>query len=194
MLDVRRMRVLREVAIQGSMSGAADALGYTASAISQQVAALERETGVALVERGPRSVILTDAGRALVEHTEAVLAQLDHAEEEMRAIAGLRGGRVRIGTFRSAAETIVADAIAHFHERFPAVELTLTEGEPEHYLPRLAAGELDLATTFEYDHVTALERRNLKLELLLEEPMWLAVPRDHAAAVRGSVELAALAI
>jgi DNA-binding transcriptional LysR family regulator len=193
MLDVRRMRVLREVAIQGSMSGAADSLGYTASAISQQVAALERETGIALVERGPRSVILTDAGRALVEHTEAVLAQLDHAEEEMRAIAGLRGGRVRIGTFRSAAETIVADAIAHFHERFPAVELTLTEGEPEHYLPRLAAGELDLATTFEYDHVTALERRNLELELLLEEPMWLAVPRDHAAAARGSTELAALA-
>jgi DNA-binding transcriptional LysR family regulator len=193
MLDVRRMRVLREVAIHGSMSGAADALGYTASAISQQVAALERETGVALVERGPRSVILTDAGRTLVEHTEAVLAQLDHAEEEMRAIAGLRGGRVRLATFRSAAETVVADAIARFHARFPGVELTLTEGEPEEYLPRLAAGELDVATTFEYDHVTALERRNLTVELLLEEPMWLALPLDHPLLELETIELAALA-
>jgi DNA-binding transcriptional LysR family regulator len=193
MLDVRRMRVLREVAIHGSMSGAADALGYTASAISQQVAALERETGVALVERGPRSVVLTDAGRTLVEHTEAVLTRLDHAEEEMRAIAGLRGGRVRLATFRSAAETVVADAITRFNRRFPGVELTLTEGEPEQYLPRLAAGELDLATTFEYDHVTALERRNLVLEQLLEEPMWLALPLDHPALDRDSSELATFA-
>jgi DNA-binding transcriptional LysR family regulator len=193
MLDVRRMRVLREVAIHGSMSGAADALGYTASAISQQVAALERETGVALVERGPRSVILTDAGRTLVEHAEAVLAQLDHAEEEMRAIAGLRGGRVRIATFRSAAETVVADAITQFHARFPGVELTLSEGEPEEYLPRLAAGELDLATSFEYDRVTALERRNLVLEPLLEEPMWLALPIDHPLLEHDAIELSALA-
>ena len=92
MLDVRRMKVLREVAAQGSFSAAAEALSFTQSAISQHVAALERETGARLVERGARGVRLTDAGRALVAHTEAILCRLDAAEEELAAIAGLRGG------------------------------------------------------------------------------------------------------
>src|ERR671936_1095137 len=97
MLDVRRMRVLREVAARGSFSAAADALSYTQSAVSQQIAALERESGTKLVERSARGVRLTDAGEALVRHTEAVLSNLAEAEAELEAIAGLRGGRVRLG-------------------------------------------------------------------------------------------------
>src|SRR3954467_14447066 len=92
MLDVRRMRVLREVAVRGSFSAAADALAYTQSAISQQIAALEREAGTTLVERNARGVRLTDAGRALVEHADAILARLSDAEAELEAIAG-RGAR-----------------------------------------------------------------------------------------------------
>src|SRR4051794_41915564 len=96
MIDVKRLRVLREVAHQGSFSAAGDSLGYTQSAVSQQIAALEREAGSTLVERNARGVRLTDAGRALVEHADGILARLAAAEEELEAIAGVRGGRLRL--------------------------------------------------------------------------------------------------
>src|ERR671929_607485 len=121
MIDVRRMRVLREVAQQGSFSAAAEALSFTQSAISQHVAALERETGAQLVERGPRGVRLTDAGRALVAHAEAILARIEDAEEELAAIAGLRGGRLRLATFPSAGATLVPRALGEFHRPYPDV-------------------------------------------------------------------------
>src|SRR5688572_17894677 len=125
MLDVRRMRVLREVAARGSFSGAAEALSFTQSAISQQIAALEREAGTKLVERGPRGIRLTDAGQILVKHTDVVLARLASAEEELAALAGLRGGRLRMSTFQSAGATLVPRAVAEFHSRYPDVELGL---------------------------------------------------------------------
>ena len=102
MLDVRRMRILREVAARGSFSAAAEALSYTQSAVSQQIAALEREVGTKLVERNARGIRLTDAGEALVRHTEAVIAKLAEAEAELEAIAGIRGGRVRLASFQTA--------------------------------------------------------------------------------------------
>src|SRR3712207_9325365 len=102
MLDVRRMRVLREVAARGSITAAASALSVTPSAVSQQLAALEREAGVALVERGPRSVRLTEAGRALVAHTDEVLARLQAAELDIQAIGGLRRGTLRVASFPTA--------------------------------------------------------------------------------------------
>src|ERR687894_2558750 len=127
MLDVRRMRVLKEVAAQGSFSAAAEALSFTQSAVSQHVAALERECGATLVERGARGVRLTDAGRALVSHADAILARLEDAEEELAAIAGLRGGRLRIASFQSAGATLVPRALGEFHDRFPDVELVVTQ-------------------------------------------------------------------
>src|SRR5215207_5605408 len=107
MLDVRRMKVLREVAARGSFSGAAEALSFTQSAISQQIAALEREAGTKLVERGPRGIRLTAAGEVLVRHTDAVMARLASAEEELAALAGLKGGRLRMSTFQSAGATLI---------------------------------------------------------------------------------------
>ncbi|MBD0318483.1 MAG: LysR family transcriptional regulator, partial [Thermoleophilia bacterium] len=98
MLDVRRIRVFREVAERGSIAAAAQALSFTPSAVSQQIATLERESGVALLERGPRSVRLTDAGRALVVHAGAILARLEAAEADLHAIAGLRGGMLRLAS------------------------------------------------------------------------------------------------
>jgi len=112
MLDVRRLRVLQEVAEQGSFSAAAESLAYTQSAVSQQIAALERESGTTLVDRGPRGIRLTDAGRALVQHAEDILCRLGAAEAELEAIAGLRGGRVRLGSFASAGATVMPAAIA----------------------------------------------------------------------------------
>ena len=139
------MRVLREVAARGSFSAAADALAYTQSAVSQQIAALEREAGTTLVERNARGVRLTDAGRALVEHADAILARLSDAEAELEAIAGLRGGRLRLAAFPSAGASIMPEAIARFRERHPAVELTLEPAEPGPALSRLRGGEVDIA-------------------------------------------------
>src|SRR3981081_1730238 len=111
MLDLRRLRVLREVSRQGSFSAAAEALSYTQPAISRQIATLEKETGATLVDRSARGVRLTDAGETLVEHTEAILAQLACAESEVRAIGDLRGGRLRMAAFPTAAATVVPMAI-----------------------------------------------------------------------------------
>src|SRR5919197_2820580 len=101
MLDVRRMRVLREVAVRGSFSAAAEALSFTQSAVSQQIAALEREAGTTLVQRSARGVKLTDAGEAVVRHAEAIMARLAEAEAELEAIAGLRGGRLGLAAFQA---------------------------------------------------------------------------------------------
>src|SRR5947209_14647575 len=143
MLDVRRMRVLREVAAQRSFSAAADKLGYTQSAISQQIAALEREAGATLIERNPRGIRLTDAGEALVRHADKILARLAEAEAELDAIAGLKGGRLRLASFPTAGATLVPRAIAEFSKRHPAVELSMTEAEPDEGLPRLTAAQPD---------------------------------------------------
>src|SRR3982750_679895 len=121
MLDVRRMRILREVAACGSFSAAAEALSYTQSAVSQQIAALEREVGTKLVERNARGIRLTDAGAALVRHTESVIANLAEAEAELEAIAGIRGGRVRLASFPSAGSGLVPQGIAHNRAQDPAV-------------------------------------------------------------------------
>src|SRR6201995_4588196 len=149
MLDVRRMRVLREVAVRGSFSAAAEALSFTQSAVSQQIAALEREAGTVLVQRNARGVRLTEAGEALVRHAEAVLARLGEAEAELEAIAGLRGGRLRLAAFESAAASLMPLAIAAFRARHPAVELSMVMGEPEDTMPLLKAGEIDLALGFD---------------------------------------------
>src|SRR3954452_25455889 len=148
MLDVRRMRVLREVAVQGSFSAAAEALSFTQSAVSQQIAALEREAGTVLVQRNARGVRLTEAGEALVRHADAVLARLAEAEAELEAIAGLRGGRLRMASFEPAGATLLPLAIADFRERHPAVELSMALGEPEDTEPQLKSGDLDLALSF----------------------------------------------
>src|SRR5918998_2655850 len=149
MLDVRRMRVLREVAVRGSFSAAADALSFTQSAISQQIAALEREAGTTLVQRSARGVRLTQAGEAVVRHAEAIMARLAEAEAELEAIAGLRGGRLRMAAFESAGATLMPLAIAAFRSRHPAVELSLSLLDPEESIPLLRTGELDLAITFD---------------------------------------------
>src|SRR3954452_16951789 len=131
MLDVRRMRVLREVARRGSFSAAADSLAYTQSAVSQQIAALQREAGTRLVERNARGERLTDAGRALVDHADAILARLADAEGELEASSALRGGRRRLVSSPSAGAAIMPEAIARLRSRHPSFELTLERPEPE---------------------------------------------------------------
>jgi DNA-binding transcriptional LysR family regulator len=188
MLNVGRLRVLKEVAYRGSFSAAAAALSYTQSAVSQQIAALEAETGLALLERHPRGVTLTAAGQALVGHADGILARLEAAEEAIAAIAGLKGGRLRMASFPTAGATLMPRAIAEFRTSYPAVELSLAEGEPEQIAPRLRGGELDLALLFEFAGETVVDERMTRLELL-EDPMHLALPRGHRLAGKDRLRL-----
>jgi DNA-binding transcriptional LysR family regulator len=211
MLNVGRLTVLREVARRGSFSAAAEALSYTQSAVSQQIATLEAETGVTLLERHPRGVRTTAAGAALVEHAEGILARLQAAEGELAAIAGLRGGTLRMASFPSAGATLMPVAIARFRARYPEVELALAEGEPEEVGPRLRAGRFDLALLFEFgaagegaagarpaaraeDRPSRAQESGGELVRthLLADPMHLALPAEHPLARRSAVRLADL--
>ena len=190
MLNVGRLRVLVEVARRGSFSAAAEALSYTQSAVSQQVASLEAEAGMTLLERHARGVRVTPAGHALVEHAEGILARLEAAEAELSAIAGLRAGRLRMASFPTAGATLMPLAIATFRAAHPEVELTLAEGEPEEIAPRLRAGEFDLALLFEFEEPEALE--GLERVELLADPMYLALPGAHPLARKSGLRLADL--
>jgi len=193
MLDVRRMRVLREVAVHGSFSAAAAALNFTQSAISQHVAALERESGTRLVERGSRGVRLTEAGRALVTHAEAIISHIQGAEEELAAIAGLRGGRLRLACFQSAGATLVPRAVASFHERHPAVELGMVEAEPEHASALLRSGEIDLALVYDFEAIPGMLDPELELTHLIDDAYDAILPKGHKLAERRQLRLADLA-
>jgi DNA-binding transcriptional LysR family regulator len=190
MLEVRRLWVLREVARCGSFSGAAAALGYTQPAISRHVALLERETGATLLERRPSGVRLTDAGALLVRHADVILARLRDAEEDLDDLLGLRTGRLHMSTITSAAPTIVPLAVVELRRRLPEVELSVSMVEPPGVLPKLRAGEVDLSLC---NDASCLEAPDVDGVLLFEEPMRIALPRQHPLAARSRVRLAELA-
>jgi DNA-binding transcriptional LysR family regulator len=193
MFDVKQLKVLRAVAEHGSFSAAADALSYTQPAISQQIAALEKRAGTTLVDRGSRGVRLTDAGRTLVEHAEVVIARLAAAEAELEAIAGIRGGRVRLSSFPTAGASILPPAVAEFTRRHPEVELNFVEREPEDASASLRAAELEIAIVFEYSELKQPEfdrmYEGIELHHLVDDPMYLALPRDHPLAAKPRVRL-----
>ena len=181
MLDVKRLRVLCEVARHGSFSAAAEALGYTQPAVSRQVATLEAETGATLVRRMPQGAVLTEPGRLLVDHATAVLARLGEAEAELRAMLGLQSGSLRLASFASAASTIVPQAIVTYRARHPAVELSVTMSDPTDSLPRLRAGELDMALSHDPLWV-AEDLDGLEFVHLFDDPMYVAMPAGHVLA------------
>ena len=193
MLDVKRLTILREVSQRGSFSAAADSLYLSQSAVSQQIATLEREVGMKLLDRTREGPKLTNAGRVLASHAEAAIARLEEAERELAAIAGLEGGELRLASFPSASATVLTEAVSVFHRRHPAVRLSVTDAEPEESLPRLRGGELDLALTFDYPLAPAVEERDLERTLLLTESMHVALPKGHPLAKLQVVPLAELA-
>src|SRR3954454_15986929 len=192
MLDVRRMRVLKEVAAQGSFSAAAEALSFTQSAVSQQVAALEREAGAKLVERGARGIRLTAAGKTLVSHAAAILSRLDDAEQELAAIAGLKGGRLRTAAFQSAGATLVPRALAEFHRRHPEVDLSATTAELPEAHELLRAGEIDVAIVMDFE-AQPLTFADMETEHLLDDAYHVALPSNHRLADKPRVSLRDLA-
>ena len=187
------MRVLREVATHGSFSAAAEALNFTQSAISQHVAALERESGTKLVERGSRGVRLTEAGQALVAHADVILARIECAEQELAALAGLRGGRLRLACFQSAGATLVPRAVAEFHRRHPDVELGMIEGEPDAASEHLKTGDIDLALVYDFEAIPGMLDSELELTHLVDDPYEAILPRDHKLAEKRQLRLSDLA-
>ena len=180
-LDVRRMRVLRELAERGTIAATARALAFTPSAISQQLAALEREAGVALLDRRGGRVRLTEPGRRLVARTEAILAELEAASAELAAVAAEVTGDVHVAAFPSAERALLAPAVAALARRHPDVEVRTTELEPELSLPALRLGDVDLAIAHEDTSRPAPRDGRLERVDLLEEPLRVVLPAGHPA-------------
>jgi DNA-binding transcriptional LysR family regulator len=194
MLDLRRLRLLREVDARGTVHGAARALDYTPSAISQQLAVLEREAGAKLLERSGRNVQLTDAGRVLVRHAATLLDGVEAAEAELAAIAaGRPAGVVRVSAFQSAFLRIVAPAIAALATSHPDVRVEAAEIEVEEGVPALRLQQLDAVVGDEYEGQPRPVHGDLMRESLVGEQVHLVMPADHPLARRRRVPMARLA-
>jgi DNA-binding transcriptional LysR family regulator len=194
MHDLRRLRAFHAVAERRSFSDAALALGYAQSVVSHHVAALEREFGLTLVDRARRPVGLTEAGERLRDHAAIVLGQVATAEEELRALAGLLTGTVRVGAFLSACTSFVPGALAGFRAAHPGLEIQLEQLEPLPALARLRAGELDVVVVWEAPGEPSLsDDQGFERRFLADDPYRVVLPRGHRLAGGREVDLAELA-
>jgi DNA-binding transcriptional LysR family regulator len=195
MLDLRRLRLLHELHERGTIAAVADALQFTPSAVSQQLAVLERETGVRLLERAGRGVRLTDSALALVEHAGALLERAALAEADLAAAAGTVTGRGRIAAFQSVALNLALPAMQALARDAPRLRCELIEAEPEHSLPALALGDVDLVLGDEWRHQPRRLPEGLQRHALLVDRVLLVLPARHSVARRyqDAVPLAALA-
>ncbi len=177
MLDVRRLRLLCDLSRLGTVAAVARAHTYTPSAVSQQLSALEREAGTALLERTGRRVSLTAAGRVLVQHAETVLAALEHTQAALAAVAadGL-SGPLRIGAFPTAVRTLLPAALVALGRRHPGLELMVTECDPVAVPGALRERRLDVGLLHDYDVVPVQADPGLDAVPLLDETVYLAVP------------------
>jgi DNA-binding transcriptional LysR family regulator len=185
-VNLTRLRMLSEVAGRGSFRAVAMALDYTPSAVSQQIALLEREAGVQLVDRGPRGAQLTDAGVLLVRHADVALRELAKARHALDALSGNGGTRLRVAAFPTATATIVALAARSFAAEHPEWKVHVVDAEPDRAHALLAAGEVDAAVVFEFEP-------GGPGELIGYDPMMLCLPASHPLTVRAEVDLEDLA-
>ncbi|WP_405142973.1 LysR family transcriptional regulator [Sphaerisporangium sp. NBC_01403] len=182
MLDLRRLALLCEFARQGSIAATAASLGYSASAVSQQLAALERETGSVLLDRTSRSAELTDAGHRLVEHAERILAMVETAESDLSAHAATPSGRVVVTAFPTAAVAF-APVLARSLRRHTSLSLRLRQSRSGRGMREVRAGEVDIALVDDwYGSIRARGTEALRVMPLLVDPLVLVVPRRHRMA------------
>lgn len=193
MLDVRRLRVLRSVVTSGSISAAAANLGYTPSAVSQQIAVLEREAGIALLEKVGRGIRPTAAGRLLAGHAEDIMTRLAIAETELADLRAGRTGRLRMHYFATAGAALVPPAVAAFTARYPGVRLDLRLHEPAYSADNAATGDADIQLVVLRPGTPAHDTSRVALTHLLDDEYHAVLPRGHRFAGRASVELAELA-
>lgn len=191
MLDVRRLRLLRELARRETIAAVADAMSYTPSAVSQQLAVLEREAGVSLLERSGRRVVLTPAGEALVGHADAIVERLEQADAELAGVREGLGGPLRIGMFPSAGRTIVPAALARLERQHPRLQPMVTVVDAGRVADGLRSGELDVALVHDYDFVPAPPDDTVDTVPLLVEPMYLAYSGSADVAGESLAELLA---
>jgi DNA-binding transcriptional LysR family regulator len=191
-MQIELLEVFRVVARHGSITSAAQALGYTQSAVSRQIAVLEAEIGARLLDRLPRGVALTEEGRCLLPHAEAMLDRLVTARRELDTLHRMGAGRVRVGAFPTAVAALVPRALAAFREEHPAVTLTLVEGRTPALLERLLSGDADVAVVSAPPD-RPLDSQRFDLHHLLDEHLLVAVHRGHRLARRRTVRLAELA-
>jgi DNA-binding transcriptional LysR family regulator len=176
MLDLRRLRLLSELARRGTIAEVARTVGYTPSAVSQSLSRLEQEVGVALLERDGRRVRLTPAAHALAARADRALAELDVAAAELAAEAGTVRGPLAIGAFPSAAVALVIPSVAEAARRHPDLRCAVHEHEPEEAIPQLRAGELDLVVSEHNDDIAPPPAGGLETHALLSEPLLLVLP------------------
>ncbi|SDG92453.1 DNA-binding transcriptional regulator, LysR family [Lentzea fradiae] len=182
MLNPVHLRTLVEVVKTGSFAAAARRLGYTSSAVSQQISAFERAVGVTLFEREAHSVRPASAALMIADRGAELLAAFDGFEHEVKAmVQGLRG-RLRIGTFPTASARVVPKALARLTRDLPDAEIRLDEAEPDDVLPLVLTGELDLALVYAYDLVPRTWPEELTVVPLLDETLLVMVPSGHPAA------------
>lgn len=192
MLDLRRVRVFYEVARRGSFSEAAHALHYTQPAVSHHVSKLEEEVGAALINRASKPWRLTEAGERLYEHAEVALAELSIAEDELIARAGGERGQIRVASVLSGLRSVVPFALAGFRERFPKVQVVLTESQPALISRGVRAGEFDLGISIATASDDPSLSRSLDVRELLGQRMMVVLSADDELAGRDHLTLRSL--
>ena len=192
MLNVNRLRMLREVAARGTIAAAAEALFMTPSAVSQQMGVLEREAGTPLLERQGRGVRLTEAGEGLVANTELILADIERAEADLAAASRGVVGHVRVSAFPTAARALLVPALPGLRSAYPNLRVSMVDLEPEESLPALKAADLDVVVAYEWGLLPRLRDKGIEREELFSEPVYLALPASHRLAGTGAVRLADL--
>lgn len=184
-MDLRRLRMLRELAERGTLAAVATALGYTPSAVSQQLAVLEKEASARLLERAGRGVRLTDAGRLLAEHAGVLLAAAEAARADLAALTGEIRGTVRAGGLQSATRRVLVPVLARLRAEHPLVRVEISELELEQALPELRLGTLDVVVSDEYAGHPRPRPAGLTFQVLLDEPVRLVLPAGHPCAASG---------
>ncbi len=190
-MQLQLFEVFRTVARHGSITAAAQALRYTQSAVSRQIAALEEELGARLVDRLPRGIALTEEGLCLLPHVEAVLDRVTTAQRDLETLRGLGSGRLRVGAFPTAVAALVPRALATFHTAHPEVSLSLVEGLTPTLLERLLTGDADVAVVSTPPD-RPLDSSRFDLHHLLDERLLVAVAKSHRLAHRRTVRLSDL--
>lgn len=178
-LDVRRLRVLVAVAEHGGIAAAARALSFTPPAVSQQIAALERQVDAVLVDRSQRSARLTPVGHRLVEHARHVLASLEAAEADLADVSGGIHGILRVATIPTVGRSLLPAALARLAAGAPDLDLRVEQLEPEESLPALRRGDVDLALAGEYGLAPRRLDASIERVDLLTEPVHVAVPDSY---------------
>lgn len=193
MVDLRRLRALRELAGRGTIAAAADALHLTPSAVSQQLAALERDVGQPLLEPNGRSVRLTPAAEAVLDHADAVFSELERMDATLAALSAGERGRVRIGSFATGIRGLVVPALMALRDCAPAVKVAIEDTEAPLVFDLLARGDLDLALSMECESAPAADDPRFERVALMGDVLDVALPVDHALATSPAVALVDLA-